>query len=126
MTNVQALARDWLDAKRAETLATEKRHAIEKELAAALDVPQEGSKTHKIEGYKITLTQPVTRRLMADEWDKVRDLCPSDLKPIKVKVEPDATGCKWLADNEPEIWRKIASAFETKPGRVVVKVEETK
>jgi hypothetical protein len=40
-----------------------------------------------------------------------------------VKLEADATGCKWLADNEPAIWRKIAQAFETKPGKVSVKVE---
>lgn len=124
MTNVQALARDWLGAKRAETLAREKRHAIEKELSAALDVPQEGSKTHKIDGYKITLTQPVTRKLLADEWENVAGLCPAAMQPVKTKLEADATGCKWLAENEPETWRKIASAFETEPGKTGVKVEE--
>lgn len=122
MTNVQALARDWLDAKRAEQLATEKRHAIEKELAAALDVPAEGSKTHKIDGYKITLIQPVTRKLDENQIDMVCQTARG-LAPIKVKYEADATGCKWLAENEPELWRKIAVAFETKPGKIGVKVE---
>lgn len=125
MTNVQALARDWLDAKRAETVATEKRHAIVKELAAALDVPAEGSKTHKIDGYKVTLTQPVTRKLLPDEWEAVAHHCPPAMSPIRVKTEADAAGVKWLANNEPDLWRKIATAFETKPGKVGVKVEET-
>lgn len=124
MTNVQALARDWLEAKRAENAANAARIKIEDQLAQALDVPNEGSKTHKIDGFKITLTQPVTRKLDAAAWEKVKQHVPADLAPIKIKLEPDATGCKWLAANDAKTWRKIASAFETKPGKIGVKVEE--
>jgi hypothetical protein len=125
MTNVQALARDWLDAKRAENAANAARIKIETQLAEALDVPSEGSKTHKIDGYKITLTQPVTRKLDVDAWAKVEQHCPISQRPVKVKLEADATGCKWLAENEPSVWRKIAAAFETKPGKIGVRIEET-
>lgn len=124
MTNVQALARDWLDAKRAENAATATRIKIEEQLAQALDVPDEGSKTHKIDGFKVTLTQPVTRKLDAAVWDKVKQHISPEMAPVKVKLEADATGCKWLATNDAKTWRKIASAFETKPGKVGVKVEE--
>ena len=124
MTNVQALARDWLDAKRAENAANAARIRIEEELAQALDVPDEGSKTHKIEGFKVTLTQPVTRKLDAAVWEKVKQHISPEMAPVKVKLEADATGCKWLAANDAKTWRKIASAFETKPGKVGVKVEE--
>ncbi len=72
MTNVQALARDWLEAKRAENAANAARIKIEEQLAQALDVPDEGSKTHKIEGFKITLNQPVARKLDAVIWEKVK------------------------------------------------------
>jgi hypothetical protein len=72
MTNVQALARDWLEAKRAENAANAARIKIEEQLAEALDVPDEGSKTHKIEGFKITLNQPVARKLDAVIWEKVK------------------------------------------------------
>lgn len=123
MSNIQTLARDWLDAKRAESAANAARIKIEEQLAQALDVPAEGGKTHKIEGFKVTLTQPVSRKLDSDEWLKVKHLCPPDIQPVKVKLEADAGGCKWLAENEPEIWRKIAPAFETKPGKIGVKVE---
>jgi hypothetical protein len=124
MTNVQALARDWLEAKRAENAANATRIKIETQLAQALDVPDEGSKTHKIDGFKVTLTQPVTRKLDAAAWEKVKHHIAANLAPIKVKLEADAAGCKWLAVNDQGTWRKIAPAFETKPGKIGVKVEE--
>lgn len=124
MTNVQALARDWLEAKRAENAANAARIKIEEQLAEAMEIPDEGSKTHKIDGFKITVTQPVARKLDAAAWEKVKQHVSPEMAPIKVKIEPDATGCKWLAANDPKTWRKIAAAFETKPGKVGFKVEE--
>ena len=126
MSNVDALARAWLDAKSAETKAQKERYAIEAQLCEALETKAEGAITHKLDGHKVTLHQPVTRKLDARAWELVKDACPEGLRPVKVKIEADATGCKWLADKEPAIWRKIAQAFETKPGKVGVKVEELK
>ena len=126
MSNVSALAQSWLDAKNAETKAQKLRYSIEAQLAEALEVKDEGAIAHNIEGYKVTLTQPVTRKLDARAWEMVKGDCPENLHPVKVKLEADATGAKWLAANEPDIWRKIASAFETKPGKIGTKVEEVK
>lgn len=123
MSNIAPLAQAWLDAKRAETDAIAKRHAVEAELAAALECPGEGSKTHKLDGFKIIMTQPVTRKVDAKAWDMVKAQVPEGMQPVKVKLEADATGCKWLAKNEPDMWAKIARAFETKPGKIGVKVE---
>jgi len=122
--NLSALARDWRLAKQAEAKANAERIKIEEQLSAALDVPTEGSKTHKIDGYKVTLTQPVTRKLDLDVWEKVKGGCPDALHPIKTKIEADAAGMKWLQENDPQRWKRIASAFETKPGKIGVKVEE--
>lgn len=123
MSNVEALCADWLEAKRAETAANKRRIEIEEQLAQALDVPEEGSKTHKLDAYKVTLTQPITRKLDEAAWAKVAHLVPEAMRPVKVKIEADSTGCKYLASNEPELWRKIAKSFETKPGKIGVKVE---
>lgn len=123
MDNITTLARDWLDAKSAEQDAQKRRYAIEAQMAQALETKTEGAITHKLDGYKVTLTQPVARKLDARKWAMVKDKCPADLQPVKVKIEPDVTGCKWLASNEPGIWRDIADAFETKPGKIGVKVE---
>lgn len=123
-TNLEALCRDWIEAKREENVANAKRLKIEEQLAQAVDVPDEGSKTHKIDGFKVTVTQPITRKLDTDVWAKVEQHCPTALRPVKIKFEADATGCKWLQNNEPTVWRKIAKAFESKPGKIGFKVEE--
>lgn len=123
MSNVEALCAAWLDAKRAENAANKRRIEIEEQLAQALDVPSEGSKSHKLDAYKVTLTQPVTRKLDEDIWAKVSGLIPEALRPVKVKLEADAAGCKYLANNEPDMWKKIAKAFEARPGKIGVKVE---
>jgi chaperonin cofactor prefoldin len=39
-------------------------------------------------------------------------------------ISADAVGCRYLAEKEPVLWRKVAKAFETKQGKIGVKVEE--
>lgn len=124
MDNIEALARDWLEAKRAEGRANRQRIAIEKQIADALDLPGEGSKTHTLDNFKVTLTQPVTRKLDAEIWEDVKHRIPAHNHPVVMKPSVDATGVKWLIKNEPETWNSIAAAFTTKPGKVGVKVEE--
>ena len=122
MDNVTGLAQSWLDAKAQEEAANKRRLAIEAELCEALETKGEGSITHDVGGYKVTLTQPVTRKVDPKMWAMVAKDCPRELHPIKTKIEADAAGMKWLAENQPNVWRKIATAFETKPGKVGVKV----
>jgi hypothetical protein len=38
-------------------------------------------------------------------------------------VSADAVGCRYLAEKEPALWRKVAKAFESKQGKIGVKVE---
>jgi hypothetical protein len=121
--NSEALCAAWLDAKRDEDAARKRRVEIEAQMAQAFDVPAEGSKTTTLDSYKVTMTQPITRRLDADEWERVKGYADPSMHPVKVKIEADAAGCKYLAKNEPQTWAKIARAFETKPGKVGVKVE---
>lgn len=124
VSNTDALCAGWLEAKRAETKARDARLAIEAELAEAFEVPEEGTKNQSTENYKVTVGQPVYRKLDVAAWDKVRDICPPHMQPIKVKIEADATGCKYLAKNEPDVWKAISAAFTATPGKVSIKVEE--
>ena len=124
MSNIDALARDWLDAKRAEGKANRARLLIEEQIGEALAHKSEGSQTHTLENYKVTLTQPVTRKVDPEVWEAVKGKCPADMQPVKTVISADATGCKYLAANEPELWAEIAPAFTSKPGKLGVKVEE--
>jgi len=124
MSNIDGLAAEWLQLKAQEKEVIAKRHAIEAQITKALDAKDEGTISHKLDQHKVTLTQPVTRKVDAVQWDKVKDKIPENMHPIKVSISADAVGCRYLAEKEPVLWRKVAKAFETKQGKIGVKVEE--
>ena len=124
MSNVDGLAAEWLQLKAQEKEIIAKRHAIEAQITKALDAKDEGTISHKLEQHKVTLTQPVTRKVDAVQWDKVKDKIPEHMHPVKHSISADAVGCRYLAEKEPVLWRKVAKAFETKQGKIGVKVEE--
>lgn len=124
MSNVDGLAAEWLQLKAQEKEIIAKRHAVEKQITEALDAKDEGTISHKLEQHKVTLTQPVTRKVDAVQWDKVKDKIPEHMHPVKHSISADAVGCRYLAEKEPVLWRKVAKAFETKQGKIGVKVEE--
>jgi len=123
MSNIDGLAADWLLVKAQEKEIIAQRHAIEEQINAALDAKDEGSITHTLQDYKITLTQPVSRKVDPIAWDKIKDKIPENMHPVKVSVSADASGCRYLAEKEPRLWSKIAKAFTTKAGKVGIKVE---
>ncbi len=123
MSNIDGLASQWLEIKAQEKDIIAKRHAIEEQITTALEVKGEGSISHKLEAHKVTLNQPVSRKVDAIVWDKVKDKIPENMHPVKVSVSADSAGCRYLADKEPRLWAKVAKAFESKQGKIGVKVE---
>jgi len=123
MSNIDGLASEWLEVKAQEKKIIAKRRAIEEQITKALDVKDEGSVSHKLEQHKVTLTQPVSRKVDPIVWDKIKDKIPVDMHPIKVVMSADAAGCRYLLEKEPRLWAKVSKAFESKQGKVGVKVE---
>ena len=123
MSNIDGLASQWLEIKAQEKDIIAKRHAIEEQITTALEVKGEGSISHKLEAHKVTLNQPVSRKVDAIVWDKVKDKIPENMHPVKVSVSADSAGCIYLAEKEPRLWAKVAKAFESKQGKIGVKVE---
>ena len=123
MSNIDGLASQWLEIKAQEKDIIAKRHAIEEQITTALEVKGEGSISHKLEAHKVTLNQPVSRKVDAIVWDKVKDKIPENMHPVKVSVSADSAGCRYLAEKEPRLWAKVAKAFESKQGKGGVKVE---
>ena len=123
MSNIDGLASQWLEVKALEKQIIAQRHAIEEQINEALDAKGEGSITHTLEEYKITLTQPVSRKVDPIAWDKIKDKIPENMHPVKVSVSADAAGCRYLVEKEPRLWAKVAKAFTTKSGKIGVKVE---
>lgn len=123
-SNVEGLCGAWLEAKRREDEARKARLEVEKSIAQALEVKSEGAITHKLEHYKVTLTQPIYRKVDVSKWDAVKTLIGSEFWPVKIITEADPTGCKWLAKERPDLWAMIADAFTVTPGKVGVEVKE--
>ena len=74
-------------------------------------------------GYKLTLTGSLSYK--ADSVDAVRAATaqwPAELIPLKTKVELDATGCKFIRANRPDLWVQLAKAVTVSPAKTAVKV----
>lgn len=121
--NVEGLCGAWLEAKRREEEARKRRIEIEGQISEALEKKPEGAITHKLLHYKVTLTQPIYRKVDVAKWDAVKTRINADLWPVKTITEADATGCKWLAKERPDLWAMIADAFTVTPGKVGVEVK---
>lgn len=116
----------WLlaNAKENEAIATAARLECETALIAALGgAKEEGSKTHKLADFKVTVTGVLNRKIDLDAFDAIADKIPENLRPIKVKREVDPAGCKYLERNEPEVWKLIAPCVTTKPGKTGCEIE---
>ena len=124
ISNIEGLCGAWLEAKRREDDGKRQRLEVEAHIGAALEKKPEGAITHKLEHYKVTLTQPIYRKLDLEKWPIVKNLIGQEFWPIKTVIEADPTGCKWLAKERPDLWAMIADAFTVTPGKVGVEVKE--
>lgn len=120
---IKELCQAWLAAKQAENEAAKRRIEIEKHLAAALRHPEDGSKTHTVEGFKVTVTGRLNFRADIPQLISLCEQLPPNMRPIKTETVLDRKGAKWIRNNEPEAWAIISPAIEVEPGKPYVKIE---
>jgi hypothetical protein len=120
---VKELAEALLRAKAVERKANAERIAAEEALIAALGKRDEGSKTHTIDGYKVTITGKVSRKMDWKAWAEIEQSIPVHLRPVKMKPELDEKGVKYLQANEPEIYKLLP--LSVSPAKTAVDVEIT-
>lgn len=112
-----------VEAKRREDAAKAERLACEDLVCQLQEHKPEGSTTVQAGDYKVTLTGSFTYKL--EDLDALRDITrdwDANLVPVKTKTEADATGCKWLRENRPELWGQLAKVITVKPAKTAVKV----
>lgn len=123
MRNEVEIAEELFAAKQAEREANEKRVALEEELIAILGQKEEGAQTHQVGGYKITITGKLNRKIDWDMFDSaIAARIPESMHPVKIKRELDETGVKYLANNEPQLYKVLASALTIKPAKTAVTI----
>jgi len=123
MRNEVEIANELFEAREAEKKANERRIELEEELIAILGSKEEGAQTHEVGEYNLTITGKLIRSIDWDMYDKsIAAKIPESLQPVKVKRELDDTGVKYLANNEPQIYRLLAKALSIKPAKTAVKI----
>jgi hypothetical protein len=117
------IANELFEAREAEKQANERRVELEEELIAILGQKEEGAQTHEVGDYKVTITGKLIRKIDWDLYDKsIAAKIPESLQPVKVKRELDDSGVKYLANNEPQIYRLLAKALTIKPAKTAVNI----
>ena len=102
-----------------ENLVAE-RIAIEEQIVSLTGKRDEGAKTVDATGFKITVTGKISRKMDWKAWETVKAQIPPEMHPVKLKPELDEKGVKWLADNQPDIYKllpiTVAPAKTAVPG----------
>lgn len=122
---MRELILEFLQAKIAEAEATAKRVALAEQIAAKLGAPDEGSKTHTVGAFKVTVKQPVNRKVDWKAFDLAHAAFPDKPAPVVTKRELDVPGMRWCQENEPAFYQALAKAITATPGRVAIDIKET-
>ena len=124
MRNQTEIVDDLWAAKLAEKEANAKRVELEEELIAALGAKEEGQETHKVGDYKVTIEGKLTRKIDWKAFDAfVSSKIPDSLHPVKMVREVDVAGVKYLANNEPQLYKILSRALTVTPAKTYVKIE---
>lgn len=124
MDALDVLATQWQAAKRREEVARDERVSIEEKILKAHPAKEEGSETvTTTAGVKIKLTGKIIYKANVTMLDALTSSWPQDARPIKVEVKADETKLKAIRQERPDLWRKIATAVETKPAKTGVAIE---
>lgn len=124
-TDIVKLVEQYIQAKAFETRAEAKRVELGNLIAAAIGAPAEGSETHAVGPFTVTVKQPVNRKIDWAAWDAVT--APADCPaPAATKRELDLKGLHWIQQNRPEFYRELSKAITATPGRVAIDVKESK
>ena len=119
MSDLSALARQWIKAKTAEGAAIAARRALEDEMRSLIGVADnlEGVEKATPDGFEIKVTGRITRRVDAD---KLQDLAneaglSSHLSSL-FRWKPEINLSVWKATDKA-ITTPLASALTAEPGR---------
>ena len=120
---LDVLAEQWLQQKLLEDGHRARRVEIEQQMIPHLTEKPEGSSTTETRfGRKITLTNKNNYKLDDLELEEVIKTVPANLLPLKIKTTIDVTRLKYMRNNEPETYRKIARAFTSSPAKPNIKI----
>jgi len=115
------LAEELGNLKAEEAQAKADRIAKEEEIVALIGSPTEGSKTHDVGSYKITIKQPIN--VTVDQGDAALVVSSGESHPFKSQFKLDAAKLKALKDSDPVAYEQALVAITSKPGKIAVELK---
>jgi hypothetical protein len=119
MDELKTLSTAWINAKKAETEATEWRRKVEDVLLSLLGIPEnlEGTENAECGEYKIKVVGRMNRKVDADKLnDLAREYGLADHIPALFRFKPELNLTAWKATDET-ITKCLVDAITTSPGR---------
>ena len=109
-------------ARHMERKAREHRMELEAEIEQQLNGPAEGSKTHEVDEYKVSVKRCVNRKT---DWPGFIKMCVENtIAPYRHKPELDLKALKKLQEHRPALYYKLAEFITATPGKTAVKIVE--
>ena len=123
VTKLDALFQEHRECKAVEDRGREGRLRVEGEILEIINTPEEGTLTTTTRFFKCSTTGKLKRKLDAETWAHIQDAVPEALRPVRVKLEIDLKKLRALEQANPEVFRFVAQAIETKPAKAAIKIE---
>lgn len=122
----EIVASEWLAAKKALSAAQAALDTLNDEIVGLIDatrtVEDEGSKTYTLDGFKVEVKRAMNRKAVKGGIEAIQALNLGNITPLKTVVSLDDTGVKYLKNNEPKAYAKVAKFIESKPSKIGVSV----
>lgn len=118
------LCEAWIEAKRAETAAKERRIEIEAELSTRpeIEIKYEGSKKNTLDEFTIETKGSISYSLDADMWEEIKGNIPESFWPVQSKLSLVTAKTKSLREKSAKLWAIASNAITTKPGKPGFKI----
>ena len=125
-TPLDQLLFQWHEWKQAERKANAARVEVEEQIAALVNVPEEGSAKTETDYYKMTVTGTMRRTVDEAALSALRDQIPDAIRNRVFRYKPslDLKELRYVQNNEPDIYTTLAQVITAKPGNPTFKVEE--
>lgn len=125
---IESLSKCWHSLKAKEKEIYSERVKLEEKIIDILGASEEGSKTHKINSFRVKITSRMNRKLDEKIWNEIKDSIPEDISPVKYKPTLSNTKLKEMILADPSAYRRVCKAVTSTPAKINVSIElaETK
>jgi hypothetical protein len=120
MENIETLAQELYDAKRAEDAATAARIAVEERVAALVETGDNGSKTVEAGALKVTVKRALSYKA---DLDNLRLIAGAPLKLVPEKSALDEKAYEKLRTADPALFATVAEFVTVTPRKVSVELK---